>query len=218
MKSSNSYSFLIADDHSMVRQGVSIIITELFLNAKIYKAGSFSDIFKVLTEFSIDLLILDVNFTDGNSLNIISEIKANQPNIKILIFSAYDENIYAMRYLNAGAGGYLNKESSEDEMKTAIKAMISSGKYISQNIKDRILDSFISKKPTNPLDLLSNREIEVARLLIKGYGNLEILELLNIKTTTVKVSLYKNKIFKKLEIDNLPDLIKLFQLYFEQNN
>ena len=214
MKSSNSLSFLIVDDHSVVRQGVSLIIKELFSNASIYMAGNFKDAFKLLKEIKFDLLVLDVNFPDGNSINVLAEIKLIQPDLKILIFSAYDENIYAMRYLNAGASGYLNKETTEDEMKGAINAMISSGKYITQNIKDKILDSYISKKPTNPLDLLSNREIEVAQLLIKGYGNLEILELLNLKKTTV--STYKNRIFEKLEIDNLADLIKFFQLYHDE--
>lgn len=213
MTSSNSYSFLIADDHSVVRNGVSLIIKELFLNAVIYKAGNFKEIFNVLKEVKVDLLILDVNFPEGNSISILSEIKTIQPDIKILIFSVHDENIYAMRYLNAGASGYLNKEISEDEIKHAINTIISSGRYITQNIKDRILDYYISKKPVNPLDLLSNREIEVAQLLIKGHGNLEILELLNIKKTTV--STYKNRIFEKLEIDNLADLIKFFQLYYD---
>lgn len=213
MTSSNNYSFLIADDHSVVRNGVSLIIKELFLNAAIYKAGNFKEIFNVLKEVKIDLLVLDVNFPEGNSISILSEIKTIQPDIKIMIFSVYDENIYAMRYLNAGASGYVNKEISEDEIKYAINTIMSSGRYITQNIKDRILDFYISKKPVNPLDLLSNREIEVAQLLIKGYGNLEILELLNIKKTTV--STYKNRIFEKLEINNLADLIKFFQLYYD---
>ncbi|KFF13217.1 response regulator [Flavobacterium hydatis] len=214
MNSSNSYSFLIADDHVVVRQGVTLIVKELFLNAMVYKAATFNDTFKILKEVKIDLLILDVNFPDGNSLNILAEIKAIQPEVKILIFSALEENIYAMRYLNAGASGYLTKESSEDEMKLAINTMISTGKYMTQNIKDRILDSYITKKPTNPLEVLSNREMEVARLFIKGYGNLEILEILKIKKTTV--STYKNRIFEKLEVDNLAELIKLFHLYYDE--
>lgn len=213
MKSSNKYSFLIADDHSVVRQGVSLLIKELFLNADIYQSGTFSDTFKVLKETKIDLLVLDINFPDGNSLNIIAEIKSIQPDVKILIFSAYDEDIYAMRYLNAGASGYLNKGSSEEEMKQALNSMFLSGKYITQKIKDRILDSYISKAPINPLERLSNREVEVARLLIKGYGNLEISEFLQIKKTTV--STFKNRIFEKLEIDNLAALIEVFHLYFE---
>ncbi|NNT71506.1 response regulator transcription factor [Flavobacterium sp. IMCC34852] len=211
MKPTQNFTFLIADDHSIVRQGVSLLIKELFFNAKIHQAGNFKDTLKILRETKIDLLVLDINFPDGNSLNIIAETKNIQPNIKILIFSAYDEDIYALRYLNAGASGYLNKGSSEEEMKLALRSMMVSGKYITQNIKDRILDSYISKKPINPLELLSNREVEVARLLIKGYGNMEIAEYLNVKKSTV--STFKNRIFEKLEIDNLADLIDFFQLY-----
>lgn len=211
MKPANNYTFLIADDHSIVRQGISLLIKELFFNAKIYQAGTFKDTINIIKEVKIDLLVLDINFPDGNSLSIIPETKAIQPEVKILIFSAYDEDIYALRYLNAGASGYLNKGSSEDEMKNALKSMILSGKYITQNIKDRILDSYISKKPINPLEQLSNREIEVARLLIKGYGNMEIAETLNVKKTTV--STFKNRIFEKLEINNLADLIDFFNLY-----
>ena len=215
MKLSNNYTILIADDHTIVRQGISLVVKELFSNAIIHTAGSFKDTLKIVKETKLDLLILDINFPDGNSINIIPEIKSIQPDLKILIFTAYDESIYAMRYLNAGVSGYLNKGCSEDEMKQAIKSMAATGKYITQTIKDRILDSYISKTPINPLEKLSNREVEVARLLIKGYGNLEISELLQIKKTTV--STFKNRVFEKLEIDNLASLIELFQLYFEEN-
>jgi len=211
MKPTSNFTFLVADDHSVVRQGVSLLLKELFFNAKIYQAGNFKETLKVLRETQIDLLVLDINFPDGNSLNIIPETKTIQPDIKILILSAYDEDIYALRYLNAGASGYLSKGSTEEEMKLALKSMMVSGKYITQNIKDRILDSYITKKPINPLELLSNREVEVARLLIKGYGNMEIAELLQVKKTTV--STFKNRIFEKLEINNLADLIDFFQLY-----
>lgn len=165
----------------------------------------------MLKDTKIDLLVLDINFPDGNSLNILSETKTLQPELKILIFSAYEEDLYALRYLNAGASGYLNKGSNEDEIKQALQSMMVSGKYITQNIKDRILESYISKKPLNPLEQLSNREVEVARLLIKGFGNMEIAELLQIKKSTV--STFKNRIFEKLEIVNLAELIDLFQLY-----
>jgi DNA-binding NarL/FixJ family response regulator len=211
MKSTSTPTFLIADDHSIVRQGISLLIKELFFNAKIYQSGTFKETLNVLKDTKIDLLVLDINFPDGNSLNILSETKTLQPGLKILIFSAYEEDLYALRYLNAGASGYLNKGSNEDEIKQALQSMMVSGKYITQNIKDRILESYISKKPLNPLEQLSNREVEVARLLIKGFGNMEIAELLQIKKSTV--STFKNRIFEKLEIVNLAELIDLFQLY-----
>lgn len=211
MKATSTPTFLIADDHSIVRQGISLLIKELFFNAKIYQSGTFKETLNVLKNTKIDLLVLDINFPDGNSLNILSETKTLQPELKILIFSAYEEDLYALRYLNAGATGYLNKGSNEDEIKQALQSMMVSGKYITQNIKDRILESYISKKPLNPLEQLSNREVEVARLLIKGFGNMEIAELLQIKKSTV--STFKNRIFEKLEIVNLAELIDLFQLY-----
>ena len=211
MKSNHTFTFLIADDHSVVRHGVSLVIKELFFNAKIHHAGTFKETLKTLKETKIDLLVLDINFPDGNSINIIGETKTLQPDLKILIFSAYEESLYALRYLNAGASGYLNKGCHEAEMKQALQSMMVSGKYITQNIKDQILDSYISKKPLNPLEQLSDREIEVARLLIKGFGNMEISEMLHIKKSTV--STFKNRIFEKLAIDNLADLIDFFQLY-----
>lgn len=211
MKITSNPSILIADDHSIVRQGVSIVVKELFFNPKLFLAGTFKETLKVVRENTLDLLILDINFPDGNSLKILDEIKSLQPELKIMIFTAYDEDIYALRYLNAGATGYLNKGCAEDEMKNALNSMMLNGKYITPNIKDKILDSYISKKPINPLDTLSVREIEVARLFIKGFGNMEIAEFLNIKKSTV--STFKNRIFEKLEINNIAELIEFFNLY-----
>jgi DNA-binding NarL/FixJ family response regulator len=216
MKQSNNYSFLIADRHCVVRHGLSLIIKESFLNAEVYQTKKFSDIIKTLRETKIDLLILDVNFPEGSSLNILKEIKSIQPNAKILIFSICDEDSYAIRYLKAGASGFLSKECCEDEIKHAINAMLFTGKYITTRLKNKILDSCILKKPVNPLDLLSNRELEVARLLVDGYGNLEIMRTLKIKSNTI--STYKFRIFEKLEIDNLAKLIKLYFQYSDAEN
>ncbi|MEA9412834.1 MULTISPECIES: response regulator transcription factor [unclassified Flavobacterium] len=216
MKQSNNFCFVVADRHCVVRHGLSLIIKESFSNPVVYQTKKFSDIIKTLTETKVDLLIMDVNFPEGSSLNILKEIKSIQPNVNILIFSICDEDSYAMRYLNAGASGFLSKESSEEEIKNALNAMIFSGKFITLSLKNKILESCISKKPVNPLDLLSNRELEIARLLVDGYGNLEIMAYLKIKSNTI--STYKFRIFKKLEIDNLASLIKLFLQYSDVVN
>jgi DNA-binding NarL/FixJ family response regulator len=211
MKSVNNKKFLVVDDHNVVRKGMIVLIKNEFTNATIHSAEKLDEIFPVLEKTNIDLIILDINFPTGNSLNTIKEIKILKPDIKILIFSAYDEDVYAVRYLSAGASGFLNKGSSEEEMKDALRIMLLSGKYTSQNLKNKILDSYISKTPMNPIERLSNREIEVAKHLINGQGNLEISAILKIERTTV--STYKNRIFEKLEIDNLALLIEIFQLY-----
>ncbi|KIX22863.1 hypothetical protein SY27_03350 [Flavobacterium sp. 316] len=210
-KTQDKLLFLLADDHSIIRQGLEIIIKELFLNATVNHANNLTETFSLVSNLNVDVLILDISFPEGNSLSIISEIIKIKPKTKVLIFTAYDEEFYALRYIKAGASGYLNKLSSEEEIKLAINNIIIKGKHISQSIQDKILESFISKKPLNPLEGLSDREMEVAILLVKGYGNLEISYMLNIKQNTI--STLKNRIFQKLEINNLPSLIELFNLY-----
>jgi DNA-binding NarL/FixJ family response regulator len=212
LKKMTNSTFVVADDHSMVRQGVAFLLKEAYPSAKVLQTGSFLEILKLVNEEKIDLLLLDINFPDGTSLSMIPTIKKLQPEIKILIFSACDEEIYAVRYLNAGANGYLNKLSAEEEIRSAVNSVVKYGKYISQSIQNKIMDSYIFKKPANPLEQLSNREIEIAKLLVEGVGNNVIADILKIKKTTV--STYKNRIFEKLDINNLSSLIGVFNLYY----
>ena len=211
----NKFSFITADDHSVVTQSLSFILKDLYKDPIVFKIENISDIIKVLNDNTVHLLLLDVAFPDGNSLGIIPTLKKMQPELKILIFSGYDEEIYAIRYINAGANGFLSKISSEEEIKNAITAVMNSGKYLSKNIQEKIMDSYILKKPTNPLEQLSNRELEVAKLMVDGYGNAEICQALNIQKTTV--STYKTRIFEKTGIDNLSYLIQLFNLYWKDD-
>lgn len=214
MKPAQNLTILIADDHTIVRQGMSMMVKELFPYAKIKTCGTLRGVVEAIKENKYDLAIIDISFPEGNSLMVISEIKTLQPDCKILVFTAYDENIYAMRYLGAGASGYLNKGVGEDEIRKALESMVISGKYVSANIRNRILDSYITKVPSNPLEKLSPRELEVARLLVKGHGNFEISEMLQIKHTTV--STFKSRMFEKLEIDSLAALIELFHIYSDE--
>jgi len=207
----NKFSFITADDHSVVTQSLSFILKDLYKDPIVFQIENISDIIKVLNDNTVHLLLLDVAFPDGNSLGIIPTLKKMQPDLKILIFSGYDEEIYAIRYINAGANGFLSKISSEEEIKNAITAVMNTGKYLSKKIQEKIMDSYILKKPANPLEQLSNRELEVAKLMVDGYGNTEICTTLNIQKTTV--STYKNRIFEKIGIDNLSYLIQLFNLY-----
>ncbi|WP_281633134.1 response regulator transcription factor [Flavobacterium luteolum] len=205
--------FVVADDFAIVRKGMASLLRKKYEYSEVDEASTFLEIINLIKIKKIDLLVLDIDFPDGTSLNLIPTIKNIQPDIKILIFSAFEEEIYAIRYLNAGANGYLNKLAAIEEMEEAIDSMLQKGKYLSPEIQNKILDSYILKRPANPLDLLSNREIEIAKLMVDGCGNSVISKNLNIKKTTV--STYKNRIFEKLEISNLSSLIGFFNLYFK---
>lgn len=209
----NKFIFITADDHSVVTKSLSFIIKDLYSNAIIHQISSLSDVVEKLQTTLTNLLMLDITFPDGNSLAVIPTIKKIQPDLKILVFSGHDEDIYAMRYLQAGVNGYLHKLSSEEEIKIAITEVMTFGKYLSRNIQEKISNNYMFKKPPNPLEQLSNRELEIARLMVKGYGNIEVCTALDLQKSTV--STYKNRIFEKLEVEHISDLIHLFNLYNE---
>lgn len=209
----SKFTFITADDHSVVTKSLSFIIQDLYANATIHELNNLTDVVEKLNTTPVDLLMLDVTFPVGNSLAVIPTIKKIQPNLKILIFSGHDEDIYAMRYLQAGADGYLHKLSTEDEIKMAINEVMTFGRYLSRNIQEKLSNNYIFKKPQNPLEQLSNRELEIARLMVEGYGNIEICAALDLQKSTV--STYKNRIFEKLQIEHISELIHLFNMYKE---
>jgi len=211
MKINTPHCFLVADDHSIVRNGLALVIRSTFDNAFIYQAGTFNEIQTFVSEIKIDFLILDISFPEGSVLRLLPGLKALQPNMKILMFSSFEEEVYALRYIKAGADGYLSKLSTPEDIQNALEIMIREGKYTSDKIKEKIVDSYMQKKSDNPLEELSQREMEIGTLLVKGYGNLEISNELNLKATTV--STYKTRVFEKLGVNNLPALIQKFDLY-----
>lgn len=202
---------LIADDHSVVRQGVSLILREAFTGMEVVHTDSFSNAVIILKDIFFDLLLLDINLQGGNRIAMVDEVRSVQKDIKILIFSAYDEEQYALRYIKAGAQGYLNKLSSEDKIIEAVKIILDGGNYIGDKIRLRISENSLNKDFGNPLDALSGRELEIAGLLAKGDGNLEIANKLDIGTSTV--STYKSRIFEKLGVSNVVSLVEKFKLY-----
>lgn len=207
----NKFKFITADDHEIIVKSLIYIIKDLYKDSEIYQIDKLSAILEVLNKEKIDLLILDISFPEGDTLTLIPKIKKIQPDLKILVFSGHDENVYGIRYFHANVNGYLSKLSSMIEIKNAITEVMNNGKYFSKNIQNLIMDSYVFKKPTNVLQQLSNREFEIAKLLVKGLGNTEISAELDLQKSTV--STYKNRLFEKLEIKNVPELIQIFKLY-----
>ncbi|MDI1254457.1 MAG: response regulator transcription factor [Flavobacterium sp.] len=202
---------LLADDHTVVRQGVYLILKEDYKNLAITHASDFLRVIDFLQEQDFDLVVLDISIPEGKGIQMIAAIKAIRPEVKILIFSAFEEDLYAIRYLKAGVDGYLNKLCSEAEFKTAIATILDNGVYISAPVQQKMAHNASRNIADNPLELLSVREIEIARLLILGDGNLEIANKLALQNSTV--STYKNRIFEKLDISNTISLVSLFKSY-----
>ncbi len=200
-------TFLLADDHSLIRQGIMFLLEDMDVACKIFHASTLQQTLQSVKVNPIDLLIIDAHFPDGNSLTILPEIKNIRPAIKILIFSGIDENAHALKFINDGANGFLSKLSEEDEVKKAIQSMLNSGEYISLATQALLMNSMHNRNLINPLFSLTERELEIAKMYAEGLGNLEIANNLNVKQNTV--STIKKRIFDKLKIDNVIDLVKI---------
>lgn len=204
-------NFLLADDHSLIRQGVEFLIEEIGFEGEIFHASTLQKVLETVESQEIEIVVIDAIFPDGNSLNIISDIRSIKPEVKILVFSGVDESTQSIKYINAGANGFLSKLSEESEIKEAILKIHQTGKYISSITQGVLIDSLQNRSTINPLQKLTERELEIAELYAKGYGNLEIANNLNVKQNTI--STIKKRIFDKLHIENVVDLADLIKNY-----
>lgn len=202
----STHSFLIADDHVVVRTGLAITIRDAFPSAEITSVESFTKALDQVGQKQYEVLLLDINLPGGNSPSVISDIRKIDKEIRILMFSAFDEITFALRYLQSGADGFLSKTAGNEETCLAIQTVLEKKQYVSEKVKHHFFTSLLqNKKEMNPIDLLSVREADVLHYILNGKAINEIAELLELSPTTV--STYKNRIFEKLRVKNLVELI-----------
>lgn len=203
----------MGDDHNIVRQGLQFVIEDVVENTEIIHASSLEQIISQVKSNSFDIAILDAQFPDGNSISIISEIKQIQPEIKILIFTSFEEENYSLKFINEGADGFLNKLSEEAEIQNAIQEIIEKGSSFPPFTQKMLQLSDHQVALLNPLNQLTERELEIAILYAKGFGNLEIANNLSLRQNTV--STFKKRIFDKLKVETLVDLIDLVRIHHD---
>ncbi len=203
-----SPQILIADDHSIVRHGLSLMLRDMFPDAGIFFAVSFDTLLQALAERKMTLAICDVNMPGCNTFHMVEIMKQIQPELKIVIYSAYSENLYATRFIKAGADMYLQKEVENQDLMNAIYNVVN-GTTSTVNILNPAADNGM----INPITLLSDRELEVTNLLVKGLGTSEICNVLDLGKTTV--STYKKRIYDKMRISTMPELITIYRNYVD---
>jgi DNA-binding NarL/FixJ family response regulator len=195
---------LIADDHYVVRMGASLLLHSAYEDLEIDFTENYTDAKAKVSNGNYDLIMLDIDMPGSIKMDMIPELKNSKPDIKILMFSAYDEKT-AVQYINRGADGYLNKQQSEKVVE-AVTSIFQHGYYYSPEISYYIINNI---KDVSTVAKLSKRELEIFRLLAEGNGNLEISNSLNIKMSTV--STFKKRIFEKLNVKTLVEMIKLYE-------
>lgn len=195
---------LLADDHSIVRRGLKDILLEEFTDAYFEEAADGQELIRKMRAGSFDIVITDVSMPVKNGLDVLKLLKPLYPKIPFLILSMHPEEHYAIRVLKAGASGYLTKESAPDELVKAVRYVLAGRKYISTSLAEKIALSIGDDLPAQPHEALSDREMDVLKLIAGGKTVSEIAAQLNLSVNTI--STYRSRILEKMKMKTNSEL------------
>ncbi|MEO6549193.1 MAG: response regulator transcription factor [Ferruginibacter sp.] len=200
--------FLIADDHSIVRMGLRLMLEAKYAQVQIDEAENGDIIVNKIKEHKYDLLILDFQMPNTDTFDIIGYLLAKDEHFKILIYSMASEKLYAGKLLKAGVKGFLSKETGNAELLEAVEIVLNGDIYASETVRiNNLTDTADSAADDNPFANLSDKEIGVLNYLIQGKNTKEISTLSNLQMSTI--STHKFRIFRKLNVTNMVELIAL---------
>jgi DNA-binding NarL/FixJ family response regulator len=203
----NKIKVVLLDDHQMFRDGLKAVISDEKNIELIGAVGSAKELYQLLETKNPDLLITDITMPDISGIEVTAYINENYPNTKVLILSMHSSEEFIVKALNAGAKGYLPKETGTDELLEAINAIHKGNCHFNKNISDTILNSLVSRtKQQTQLADLTKREIEILKLVVEGLTNKEIAEQLFISIRTVDS--HKNNLMTKLNLKSSVELVK----------
>ncbi len=197
-------TFLIADDHTIVRRGIRQILLDGFPDAQIDEVADAESIIKQVMHNSYDVIISDLSMPGRNGLEVLPQLKEIIPDTPVLIISIHPEDHYAIRVLKSGASGYLSKDLAPDELVSAVKRVMLGKRYITPAVAEKMASNLDEKKQQAPHHYLSDREFSVFKLLSSGKSITEIAESLFLSPTTV--STYRSRILAKMNFKNNAEL------------
>lgn len=204
-----SIKILIADDHGVLREGLSALLEKIEGIEVVGQAENGRVAVKLSQKHKPDIVIMDINMPDLNGTEATRQIKAEFPDIKIIAFSMYSDISYVTGMLKAGANGYLLKSNLFDELVNAVYAVVSGRHYMSEEISDEVLKNYIhmvSTDNSDQINVLSPREREVLQLIAEGHKTLTIAEYLNVSIKTVES--HRKNIMNKLNKFSVAELTK----------
>jgi DNA-binding NarL/FixJ family response regulator len=203
------YRVLLVDDHPIIRQGLSLLIDrEPDLSVCGEADGSHSAIHAVTT-LRPDLVILDISLSGPDGLDVLKEIRMKTASLPVLILSMHDETIYAERAMRAGANGYIMKQEATEKVLVAIRRILQGDVYLSDRLTNTMLQQYVRGAPaarSSPLLNLTDRELEVFRLIGVGHGTRQIADELHLSVKTIES--YQAHIKEKLALRNARELVQ----------
>lgn len=203
-------SVFLADDHAVVRDGLQ---TLLEIEARVTVIGSASngrDAVRKVAKLHPDVVVMDISMPELNGIDATRQIIDACPRTRVIILSMHASREHVQRALQAGAKGYLLKESAGAEVVQAVFSVHGGNRYLSQPVSEILIDDFLNSHPSdeqpNPLDQLSTREREILQLVVEGNSSARIADTLCLSPKTVET--YRSRIMAKIKVKDLPGLVK----------
>lgn len=205
---------LIADNHPIIRMGVTKVLEDAKGFEVVETASTTSELFEKLERLTPNVVMLEMDIPEINGIATLRKIKKEYPEVRVLMYSGQSEDVYALSTIRAGAFGYLSKASDIDYIISAVKKVSEGNMFITNELAQRLAFDEGTQKPRRFFRKLSTREVEVLKLLASGKRNKDVAIGLNLNEKTV--STYKARLMKKLNVDNMVDLLqqaKALELY-----
>jgi two-component system invasion response regulator UvrY len=197
---------LIIDDHAIVRRGMSSLLREHFKGVEIGEAEDARTGLAAVMEQPWDLAMVDINMPGRNGLGLIQDLKAEKPALPVLVISSHLEKDYALRALKSGAAGYVSKQSAADMLVTAVQRVLSGRRYISPALAEQLAGALAGESAATSHEALSNRELQVLRLIALGKSIKEISADLALSAKTVAT--YRSRIAEKMGLSSNVELTR----------
>jgi DNA-binding NarL/FixJ family response regulator len=200
---------LLVDDHAVVRQGLAELINDQPDLVVCGEADSPPDALRVVAETRPDVAIVDISLKSGDGIELCRQVHEQWPDVALLVLSMHDEGLYAERALRAGAMGYVMKQEPQETVMTAIRRILKGETHLSDPMAARLLRSFSGRRDSadvQPLERLSDRELQVFRLIGQGRSVKDIADELFLSPKTVET--HKEHIKRKLNLDSSNDLLR----------
>lgn len=197
---------LLADDHAVVRGGIRKFLEATQDFDIVAEATTGEEALALVRKDDFDVMLLDISLPDLNGLEVLKRVKRERPNLRVLIFSMYPEDDFAVPAFEAGASGYLSKDSSPNQILLAIQTVASGASYVSPSMTERLLAGTVSAGKREPYETLSRREMEVLLMLSKGVSLTKIGEMLHLSVKTV--STYRGRVLEKLNVVSNAELTR----------
>ncbi|MFJ9448941.1 response regulator [Herbaspirillum sp. NPDC101397] len=197
----------IADDHTIVRDGLAVMLQ---VHSDITVVGSGSDgrqAVKEIEQLHPDVVIMDIAMPNLNGIEAALLLRDVAPTVKTIMLSMYATKEHIFRALQAGARGYLLKNSAGSELVNAIRIVQSGQRYLSQKISDTVVDDYLlESRAAGPLDALSTREREVLQLVAEGHSSAQVAAMLSLSPKSIET--YRSRLMQKIGVSDLPSLVK----------